>query len=99
MTNGFFGLAIADDEGHVGERIENRVRHGCEERKRARSHGTIYLEPREKYVANEGGVHGDPILELLGFFCLGGFTDMFVDRFEETDNLFILSVVVVGQAL
>ena len=86
--------AVADDEGDVGEGVEDGVGHGGEEGEGgAGGDGGVGLEDGEEEVGGEGAADGDLVSEVVGAGEDFGVVDVVVDWFEPFLDVGVLCFV------
>ncbi|KAI6770813.1 hypothetical protein HG531_009668 [Fusarium graminearum] len=81
------------DEGEITKRVENRVGHGGEKRKRARRDGSEKLKDRQQNVGCQRTPNCNTKLELIITMLIASFVTMFLDRLEHAINCRILIFV------
>ena len=92
--------AIADDEGDVGQGIEDGVGHGGEQRKRRTCrYGGISLDDSKEQIGSERASDGDLVFEMVGALEYLGEPDMLVDGLEPFLDVLILVLVEVLELL
>lgn len=81
------------DEGQVGQRVEERIGHGGEERQRLGRGGGVELQHGQEDVGSKAAHDGDAVLEVVGAFLLLCVAHMVVDGLEQPLDVLVLLLV------
>jgi len=90
---------VADEEGQVGQGVEDGIGHGGEQGQRAGRDGAVHLHDGQDHVGREAAVHGDLVLELVLVVELPGRPDVLLHGLEHPPDVLILRLVEVLQLL
>jgi hypothetical protein len=85
--------ATAENQGQIGQRVEERVGHGGEQRQRQRGHGGVQLQRCEDDIGDEASDDGNPVFQVVCALLVLGLAAMVVDGLEQALDVLILRLV------